>query len=150
MCMPTYITLLIPYSPANLQTDQAPSDDCWPSHSDWASLNNTVNGKLIANKPIAQPCYQGSDYNAERCEVVTANWKNSRFLEDSPIGYSYPVIQTCSPANSSFNPVCDLGPSPAYTINATNESDVAAGIQFAKDMNVRLVIKNTGHDVVGR
>ncbi|PLB48490.1 FAD-binding domain-containing protein [Aspergillus steynii IBT 23096] len=127
-----------------------PSDDCWPTQSEWSSLNKTVKGKLIANKPLALPCYKGADYDAQLCETVTANWSSSWFLEESPIGYSYPVLQTCTPGNSSFNPVCDLGTSPAYSINATNENDIAAGIKFAKDNNVRLVIKNTGHDVVGR
>lgn len=32
----------------------------------------------------------------------------------------------------------------------TAPSDVAAGIKFAKDNNIRLVVKNTGHDYAGR
>jgi hypothetical protein len=37
-----------------------------------------------------------------------------------------------------------------YAINVTSASDVAAGIKFAKNNNIRLVIKNTGHDFLGR
>lgn len=44
-------------------------------------------------------------------------------------------------------PICDLGNSPVYSIDATKSDHVAAGIKFAKENNVRLVIKNTGHDV---
>ncbi|KAJ0426773.1 FAD-binding domain-containing protein [Aspergillus carlsbadensis] len=129
-----------------------PQDDCWPSPETWNSLNTTVHGNLIANHPIAQPCYEGApDYDASRCEEITAKWTNSWFREDSPIGYSYLLIETCPPVNdSSLNPVCDLGPAPVYTIDATSDEDVVAGIVFAKDHNVRLVIKNTGHDIVGR
>ncbi|KAL3462187.1 FAD-binding domain-containing protein [Aspergillus heterothallicus] len=127
-----------------------PRDACWPSTATWSSLNSTVNGKLIANHPIAQPCYQGDEYDAALCDDITANWPNEWFREASPIGYSYPLVETCAPMNSSFPPVCDLGTAPVYTINATSEDDVVAGIRFAKENNVRLVIKNTGHDIVGR
>jgi hypothetical protein len=46
--------------------------------------------------------------------------------------------------------MCDLGNTPVYSINATKSEHVAAGIKFAKQNNVRLVIKNTGHDIRGR
>ncbi|KAL3473181.1 FAD-binding domain-containing protein [Aspergillus californicus] len=127
-----------------------PPDDCWPSDSTWSSLNHTVKGKLIANEPLGTPCFDGPGKNPHLCKYVTGNWSDSWFLEDSPIGYSYPLIQTCTPGNADLNPSCELGISPAYTINATNEEDVAAGIRFSKENNVRLVIKNTGHDIVGR
>jgi dihydrodipicolinate reductase len=42
--------------------------------------------------------------------------------------------------------MCDLGNAPVYSINVTNPNHVAAGIEFAKENNVRLVIKNTGQD----
>ncbi|KAL4888988.1 FAD-binding domain-containing protein [Aspergillus ambiguus] len=127
-----------------------PSDHCWPSESTWNSLNETVNGKLIANKPLGRPCFSGADEDSQLCEYVTGNWSDSWFLEDSPVGYSYPLLQTCTPGIAALNPTCELGTSPVYTINATNEMDVVAGINFSKGNNVRLVIKNTGHDIVGR
>jgi hypothetical protein len=45
--------------------------------------------------------------------------------------------------------MCDLGNAPVYSINTTKSDHVAAGIKFAKDNNVRLMIKNMGHDVRG-
>lgn len=59
---------------------------------------------------------------------------------------------TCPPINASIAayPLCQLGAVPVYTINATKTSDVSAGIKFAKENNLRLVIKNTGHDIVQR
>lgn len=53
-------------------------------------------------------------------------------------------------ASEAAFPLCDLGNVPVYTINATKADHVAAGIRFAKENNVRLVVKNTGHDIVGR
>jgi hypothetical protein len=37
-----------------------------------------------------------------------------------------------------------------YTIYATEPEDVAEGVQFANKHKLRLVIKNTGHDLLGR
>jgi hypothetical protein len=35
-----------------------------------------------------------------------------------------------------------------YSINVTSAKDVAAGVKFAQKKNIRLVIKNTGHEYV--
>lgn len=66
---------------------------------------------------------------------------------ESPSSFMAPFFQngTCSP----FQPpdeACSLGNLVAYSINASSASDIAAGIRFAKDNNIRLVIKNTGHE----
>lgn len=131
---------------------QTPIDDCWPSSSKWNALNTSVDGQLIYNQPIAKPCYPGLGYNAQLCQDISKEWTESPFQELSPIGYTYPLVNTCPPVNASVAayPLCDLGNAPVYTINATKANDVATGVRFAKENNVRLVIKNTGHDIVGR
>jgi hypothetical protein len=135
-----------------LQTKQTPTDDCWPSTLKWNSLNASVHGQLIANQPIAQPCYPGPGQDAELCQEISQEWTNSKFQEASPIGFTYPVSVTCPPINASIAayPLCQLGAVPVYTINATKANDVSAGIKFAKQNNLRLVVKNTGHDIVQR
>ncbi|KAI8625340.1 putative FAD-dependent isoamyl alcohol oxidase [Xylariaceae sp. FL1651] len=45
---------------------------------------------------------------------------------------------------------CDLGNYAVYSINVTGKDDVLAGLAFAKEKNVRLVIKSTGHDYNGK
>jgi hypothetical protein len=70
---------------------------------------------------------------------------------DIPAEFSSPVFQnrTCdlfTPREQS----CELGNYASYVINVTCAQDVIAGINFAKQYNVRLVIKNTGHDYLGR
>jgi FAD/FMN-containing dehydrogenase len=37
-----------------------------------------------------------------------------------------------------------------YVINATSAADVKAGVDFAREHGVRLIVKNSGHDFVGR
>ncbi|KAE8374542.1 isoamyl alcohol oxidase [Aspergillus bertholletiae] len=130
----------------------APTDNCWPSLSAWDTLNSTVNGKLIHNQPLAESCYPGQDYNAQSCKDISNGWHNSSIIGLDPLGYSYPLFDTCPPVNTSAakGQACDLGNAPVYTVNATEAEDVAAGIRFAKENNILLVIKNTGHDIVGR
>lgn len=55
---------------------------------------------------------------------------------------------TCDPFTPTSQP-CLLGNHVSYVINVTGPADIKAGISFAKNKNVRLVIKNTGHEYVG-
>jgi hypothetical protein len=41
---------------------------------------------------------------------------------------------------------CPLGNLVVYSINARGATDISAGILFARQYNIRLVIKNTGHE----
>ncbi|CAI4211103.1 unnamed protein product [Parascedosporium putredinis] len=45
---------------------------------------------------------------------------------------------------------CDASGYPAFVVNATNNEHVQAAVNFARDNNVRLIIKGTGHDFMGR
>ncbi|OJJ47555.1 hypothetical protein ASPZODRAFT_15006 [Penicilliopsis zonata CBS 506.65] len=129
-----------------------PGDECWPSTASWNTLNTTVNGKLLHNRPLAEPCYPGDNYDADACQYISDQWTNATIVSENAVGYSYPLVTTCPPINTTVAayPICDLGTAPVYTINATEAADVAAGIKFAKENNIRLVIKNTGHDGRGR
>lgn len=59
-------------------------------------------------------------------------------------------------ANRSCDPFqprsagCVLGTYVQYTVNVSTAEDAAAGIKFASDRNIRLVIRNTGHDYNGK
>lgn len=58
-----------------------------------------------------------------------------------------PYVQnySCVPYTPSSQP-CQLGNYASYSINVTGADDVIAGIKFARKNNIRLVIKNTGHE----
>ncbi|RYP01291.1 hypothetical protein DL763_000263 [Monosporascus cannonballus] len=56
---------------------------------------------------------------------------------------------TCDAFTPRSRP-CELGNYASYVINVTGAADVQAGIKFARKNNVRLVIKNTGHDYLGK
>jgi hypothetical protein len=63
----------------------------------------------------------------------------------SEIMNPYYQNRSCDPFTPEDTP-CELGNYASYSINVTGARDVIAGIQFAKEKNVRLVIKNTGHE----
>ena len=62
---------------------------------------------------------------------------------------TYWMNQSCNPFAEPSAP-CTLGNMVAYAVNVTGTADVAATVRFARDHNVRLVVRNTGHDHGGR
>ncbi|KAL8703592.1 MAG: hypothetical protein Q9201_003240 [Fulgogasparrea decipioides] len=58
-------------------------------------------------------------------------------------------------ANNSCNPInvqgdCGIGSYVHYAIDIRSDQDAVAGIAFAQKYNIRLVIRNTGHDYLGK
>jgi len=64
-----------------------------------------------------------------------------------PAEVSFPWLQnqTCDPFTPKNKP-CEIGNLASYSISVSGPADVVAGINFVKKNNVRLVIKNTGHE----
>ena len=50
-----------------------PGDNCWPSPQEWAQLNATVQGRLIATVPLGAPCHDPT-YNATECSHLKEEW----------------------------------------------------------------------------
>ncbi|KXX81405.1 6-hydroxy-D-nicotine oxidase [Madurella mycetomatis] len=44
------------------------------------------------------------------------------------------------------NGTCTIGGFPEYSINVTNVAQIQLAVNIARELNIRLVIKNTGHD----
>lgn len=59
------------------------------------------------------------------------------------------INNSCTPFTSEQSP-CLLGNYVDYAVDVTNSEHVAQTIQFAVKHNIRLVIKNTGHDYNGK
>jgi FAD/FMN-containing dehydrogenase len=107
----------------------------------------------LSTKPVAAACYPGPEQDANECKRVDESWSDAVFQASDPVGLSYPVNVTCAPVNASMGEqpgTCTLGDQPLYAVNATNEADIAAAIKFATRANIRVVIKETGHDILGR
>lgn len=57
--------------------------------------------------------------------------------------------RSCDPFAAPNDP-CRYGNYVRYAVNVSAADDVAAAIAFARENNVRFVIRNTGHDYLGR
>ncbi|KAK8218771.1 hypothetical protein IWZ01DRAFT_463799 [Phyllosticta capitalensis] len=127
-----------------------PGDACWPSTQDWNQLNKTVEGRLMLNVPLAHVCHDPF-YNQEECEYLKEQWILSPVHETSSTSVMAPWFQnaSCDPFTPRQQP-CELGNYPIYSINVSSAHDVAAGLSFAREMNIRLVVRNTGHDFLGK
>ncbi|KAH8203206.1 hypothetical protein TruAng_002611 [Truncatella angustata] len=86
----------------------------------------------------------GTPHKPSDSDIASA----SEFLPAEMINPT-PQNQTCDPYTPKDRP-CTLGNYPVYSINVTGASDVVAGIRFAQKNNIRLTIKNTGHDYQGK
>lgn len=65
----------------------------------------------------------------------------------------YWLNNTCPPflgLSVDANSPCTLGNLASYAINVDGPETAIAGLRFAKEHNIRLSIKNTGHDYIGR
>lgn len=53
-----------------------PGDRGWPNDQEWAQLNETVGGRLIATVPQASVCHSVpySDYDATSCAALQEVW----------------------------------------------------------------------------
>ncbi|KDQ60709.1 hypothetical protein JAAARDRAFT_124199 [Jaapia argillacea MUCL 33604] len=129
-----------------------PGDNNWPSPATWAKLNQFVGNDLLLPPPLASVCYPGPLFNNASCEYVEQNWHNSTLHYNHPNSIMWPLHQgySCIIPPESPTQTCTQGGYPIYVVNATSVRDVQLAINFARNLNVRLVIKNTGHDFSGK
>ncbi|KAF2636417.1 FAD binding domain-containing protein [Massarina eburnea CBS 473.64] len=130
-----------------------PGDASWPSDEAWGTLNTLTDNRLLNRPdPQASVCYDGPLFNATKCDELAAVWSVSYSHYIDPIEMMSPVAQgmTCLPPNIFDSHNCTRGGFPAYVINATEPQHVQAGVNFARNTGVRLVVKNTGHDFLGK
>ncbi|KAK8075237.1 FAD binding domain-containing protein [Apiospora hydei] len=131
-----------------------PGDDCWPSLEEWNDFNKTISGRLIATVPVASPCHDsfpGIEYDAEKCADIQANWARPSLhfaTAHSPMA-SFFANLSCDPFTPRDAP-CSVGAYVSYAVNASGVSDYRTTVAFAKKHNIRLVIRNTGHDYMGK
>ena len=129
-----------------------PGDSEWPSEGAWESLNELTDNRLLKPRPQAAPCYEGPEYDPAVCDELSKTWTTSYSHLGDPIEMMSPVYQgmTCLPPVIFDTGNCTMGGFPMYVINATTPKHIQAGVNFARNTGVRLVVKNTGHDFLGK
>ncbi|KAF8170321.1 hypothetical protein K438DRAFT_1614262 [Mycena galopus ATCC 62051] len=129
-------------------------DACWPSTQLWNNLNSSVDGKLIAARPPAAPCHVLDPlFDAKTCASVNASWTSLFFRADQP-GAAQDTYWENGNASCyidfQLDTPCQQGLVPVMVLDAHSLADVQKGVNFARDHQLRLRIKASGHDFVGR
>jgi hypothetical protein len=113
-----------------------PTDAEWPDAASWAKLNAAVGGNLIKVHALFQGCLAEPDRTP--CLDARKNIGNPYWIGDHPAGTE----------NSGWLDAWTPAPS-AYALKARHSGDVAAGILFAREKRLRLVVKGGGHSYLG-
>ena len=113
-----------------------PADPSWPSEAAWTKLKDDVGGQLINVRPLFGPCATAP--NGAECQEALKYIGNPYWIGDQPAGTEVSGwLNAWAPAPS------------VYAIKARDATDVAAGVKFALEHNLRLVIKGGGHSYLG-
>ncbi|KAK3396897.1 hypothetical protein B0T20DRAFT_414736 [Sordaria brevicollis] len=136
-----------------------PGRPCWPSANKWNSLNRTVDGTLRPIVPAGAVCHNTFEsplgtfqtYDQAACAEAQANFADEQWTVEKPADalWTFFTNDTCRPTTDPTTP-CTLGNYGVYVIMATKPSHIQAGVNFARQNNLRLIIRNTGHDFLGR
>jgi FAD/FMN-containing dehydrogenase len=132
---------LLPLSPRGLLASstfrrQRPSDAGWPSKEAWKRLNDVVGGNLLLVDFPITTCTSGGA--STECKRIFESLKNPYYIGDQP-----GVTQTLC-----WIDAWTTKPS-VYAVAARNADDIAAGVNFARENNLRLAVKGGGHSYQG-
>jgi FAD binding domain/Berberine and berberine like len=104
---------------------------------DTAELGRQFGSRAVAVRSPVQACV--ADGASAACAAALANLRNPFWIEDLPGGYhTTGWLGAYEPQHST------------HAVAVQSAADIAAVVRFARDRGVRLAIKGTGHDYLGR
>jgi hypothetical protein len=129
-------------SRAALECLTFPGNADWPTDEEWNQLNTTLGGALLKPTPPGAVCYKGAQYDAAKCRSLVLTGGFSRVYLDDPVSVltRWTEGDTC-PAMLYPTGNCTQGGFPVYVVKATTVRHIQAGINFARNKNIRLVVK---------
>ncbi|KAJ7030517.1 FAD-binding domain-containing protein [Mycena alexandri] len=127
-----------------------PGSAGYPKAAAWSKLNATIGGRLVNVIPTAKYCAR---LPGGAC--TDAQWTSALFRSTIPgsmsnnnleQGYDLTPPSLCLRNATS----CGQGDVPIFSVEAQSAADIQAAVKFASSNNLRLVVKSSGHDVLGR
>ncbi|KAL4066264.1 hypothetical protein V8B97DRAFT_1981587 [Scleroderma yunnanense] len=132
-------------------------DPCWPDAATFAQLESQVSQPLVYPYPTASACYPAVNPSGN-CSEVIQNWMDGNWRSSIPGSMEAPnfesfefkngTLSACY-LNTSLGIPCKRGNVPVIGVDARTPGDIQAAVKFAVQYNLKLVIKNTGHDFLG-
>src|SRR5262249_39749503 len=121
---------------ARLGSRTRPRDESWPGEAKWDRLRQEVDGRLIKVESPLAVCQTSPD--SEACSTLLKQLRNPYYIGENPA-----LTQT-----SGWVDAWTSAPS-AYAVAAQKIEDVVAAVNFARENNLRLVVKGGGHSYKG-
>ena len=113
-----------------------PSQPQWPSHAQWEKLRAAVGGNLVQPQALVAPCSGAAGSAA--CADILKQLRNPFYIGDQPSGTQVSGwLDAWTPAPSE------------YAVVAHSSADVVAAVNFAREHNLRLVVKGGAHSYQG-
>ncbi|KAJ7110781.1 hypothetical protein C8R43DRAFT_1113617, partial [Mycena crocata] len=133
---------------------------CFPDSDELAAFSASLSHPLISGQlPPASVCYPDSpNFDTSACSIIQGNDGNATFLAGRTDAVQYKNFQaiinrtTIEGCDYNVRPgaTCHQGRVPPYAVIATTVSDIQKTIMFTSTHNLRLVVRNTGHELMGR
>ncbi|KAJ7499969.1 FAD-binding domain-containing protein [Mycena latifolia] len=125
-----------------------PGSAGFPNAAAWSTLNATVGGRLVNVVPSAKYC---ASLPGGAC--TDAQWTSALFRSTIPgalnqvrMGYDLTPPSLCL-RNAT---TCGQGDTPIFSVEAQTVADIQAAVKFASTFNLRVAVKASGHDYLGR
>ena len=120
-----------------MQRRVRPYDPEWPTLSEWEALSEAVGGRLERVVSPLEACARRID--GSLCEEALADLGNPFFIQD----------QAGATQTAGWIDGWTSAPS-VYAVSAAGAADVAAAVNFAREKNLRLVVKGGAHSYLGQ
>ena len=127
---------IAPAAAASSPSRVRPGDPAWPLLGEWQQLSKDVGGRLFKVRSPLAVCIEAPSGAA--CAEVFKELKNPYYLGDE-VGLTQSLgwvgAWTSRPS--------------VYAVAAETTADIVAAVNFAREHNLRLVVKGGGHSYIG-
>ncbi|KAJ7729738.1 FAD-binding domain-containing protein [Mycena metata] len=126
-----------------------PGSAGYPNAAAWNALNASISGRLVTMVPSAKFC-------ATRAGGCTdAEWTSAVFRSEIPGAMNQPNWEQgydLTPPSLCYlnGTTCGQGDDPLYSVEAETVADIQTAVKFAAAHNLRVAVKASGHDYLGR
>ncbi|PPQ79352.1 hypothetical protein CVT24_007456 [Panaeolus cyanescens] len=139
-----------------------PGSPCFPSPPVIKSFEKTLSEPLIHPRPMGSVCFPNDPtFNPTACAEVKSKWHNGAFRTSVPEAAQFinwetminsTAVDQCDPFGDVSDPTntCFQGRVPWGVVKVKTISDIQKTVRFASKHNLKLIVKNTGHENLGR